>query len=93
MEPLIEALNDKDRDVRETAAKALIRIYRSGKLDAEVNSRILSLSKKMAKMQRSSHTDHSDESWGGCFGDLHHSDQTSRDPGFHADFSSDPTSR
>jgi HEAT repeat protein len=87
VEPLLAALNDEDRGVRERAAETLALMYKAGTFDEQVKRAILAQADEIRKLDRASHRDHSDRSWGGCFGDANHEDSTSRDPGFHADFS------
>jgi hypothetical protein len=41
VEPLLEALNDLDRDVRRSVAHALVRLYNGGKMDEEARQKIL----------------------------------------------------
>jgi HEAT repeat protein len=87
VEPLIAVLKDEDRNVRERAATSLLTIYKIHGFDEQVKRAILTQANMIKSWERPRHHDHSDRSWGGCFGDANHSDTDSVDPGFHADFS------
>ena len=87
VEPLLAALNDEDRGVRERAAETLVLMYKARKFEEQVKRAVLAQADELGKLYRTSHEDHTDQSSGGCFGDAHHEDRSSRDPGFHADFS------
>ena len=85
VELLINILKDEDKDAREKAATVLVRIYKSARLEEEVNNTILAQANEIKNLSRKN-THHHTDSYYGCFGD-YHNDYSTGDRGFHADFS------
>jgi hypothetical protein len=85
VELLITVLKDEDKDAREKAATVLVRIYKSARLEEEVNNTIFAQAIEIKKLGRENTYRHTDETYG-CFGD-YHTDYSTGDRGFHADFS------
>ena len=85
VELLINILKDEDKDAREKAATVLVRIYKSARLEEDVNNTILTQANEIKKLGRENTYRHTDKTYG-CFGD-YHTDISTGDRGFHADFS------
>ena len=85
VEALIAALKDEDKDPREKAALVLVRIYKSARLEEEVNIAILAQANEIKKLGRENTYDHTDKT-SGCWSERHE-DYSTGDKGFHADFS------